>query len=75
MPKMVKARLVFTARGENIITEPYDVACSDCEEIGAVEDYEVPYGTPCGICDEIIQPHKPDPPRASKPKPQRRAGA
>ncbi len=54
-PRLVKARLVFTARGENIITEPYDRACADCEEVGAVEDFEVPRGTPCGICGEEIE--------------------
>jgi len=40
----VKARLVFTARGENVITEPYESACSDGEEVGAVEDFYGPGG-------------------------------
>jgi hypothetical protein len=49
----MKSRLVFTARGELLVTE-LD-GCWDSEEINAIDDYEVPVGTTCDICGEPIE--------------------
>jgi len=50
---MVRARKVFTARGEVVLTEAGDNCCCESEEISAVE-VDVPYGTCCDICGEEI---------------------
>jgi len=49
----VRARRVFTASGEVLTTEAHDECCADCEEVSRVE-VEVPYGTRCDICEEVI---------------------
>lgn len=48
----VPARKVFTSRGELLITERG--GCCDGEEIAAIDDFMVPAGTRCDICEEII---------------------
>ena len=50
----VKARRVFTARGEVLTTEAHDNCCAEGEEVSSVE-VEVQHGTRCDICDEIIE--------------------
>jgi hypothetical protein len=49
----MKARMVVTAFGGNLITEAHENRCWDGEEV-ASEEIDVPAGTMCDICDEEI---------------------
>jgi hypothetical protein len=49
----MKARMVVTAFGGNLITEAHENRCWDGEEV-ASEEIDVPAGTMCDICEEEI---------------------
>jgi len=51
---MPKARRVLTYNGGVLTTEYHEDACCDSGEVAAVE-INVPYGTVCDICGEVIE--------------------